>query len=203
MKFEVSENVDLEEWWAVADGCEYATFFHTPAWAKIFAETYPNMEIAATKFIFDDRVVIFPMMKISQKMGLLDFSTYHSNAPGVYGGWISDKPLTTEQAIGITAWVIKRTKRLIWRINPFNRSLENLNLSEYGEIKEDFTQYLDLNVGYENLRPKFSRGHKNDINRALRKAVKFKIAKTIEDWQGFYQVYLDSVVHNLSSFKVP
>lgn len=193
MKFEVSNNVDLQEWQQIANQCEYATFFHTPTWFKIFAQTYPNMSIATVKFTFDDAIAIFPMMKISRQVGFWDFPTYISNPAGVYGGWISKQALNQKQSLEIINWVRKNRKNIVWRINPFDNSLLNLTLSKTIKFKEDFTQCLDLNVEHEKLRRNFSRGHKYNIRKAKRNDLNCKIAKTIEEWNEYYKVYQNSL----------
>ena len=64
------DNVSFEEWDQIADCCDYATFYHTPSWLRIFAKTYPNMAIATKKIVMDgEAIVILPLLKSKGKMG--------------------------------------------------------------------------------------------------------------------------------------
>lgn len=189
----VFNEVDFDEWQEIADKCEYATFFHTPTWSKVFAETYPEMEIATKKFVFGDGArVILPLIKTKTMKRL--FSSYISNVAGVYGGWISDGFLSGEQINKIVRWINKNIKNFTWRTNPFDISLEKA-LKEFRitNMKKDFTQYLDLRDGFKSIRSNYSRGHRHNINKAEKMGVYIKVAETIEDFKEYYQVYQDSL----------
>ncbi len=193
MQFQIQEDVDFEEWQRIADQCDYATFFHTPMWSKIFSDTFPNMEIAAKKFTFDDDTfVIFPMIRMAQSSPLQP-PMLISNAAYVYGGWICASQLSSEYGVKIVEWIKENIKNLFWLTNPFDKSLVDLDLSSVGEIQEDFTQYIDLSIGYETIWQQFSRTYRQEVNQAQRKGVTFRIAKSIEDWREYYEVYQDSI----------
>ena len=189
----VFNHVDFDEWQEIADKCEYATFFHTPTWSKVFTETYPEMEIATKKFVFDDGArVILPLIKTKAIRGL--FSSYISNVAGVYGGWISEEKLSEQKIKEMMKWINKHLKNLIWRINPFDISLEKtLKGFEITNMKKDFTQYLDLRDGFENIWKKYSKGHRYNINKAEKMGVYAEVAKTIEDFKEYYNIYQDSL----------
>lgn len=188
----VFKHVDFDEWQEIADKCAYATFFHTPTWSKVFAETYPEMEITTKKFVFDDGTsVILPLIKTKAIRGL--FSSYISNVAGVYGGWISDGFLSGERINKIVRWINKNIKNLTWRINPFDLSLEKLLKGFKTNMKEDFTQYLDLRDGFKSIWSNYSKGHRYNINKAEKMGVYTKVAETIEDFKEYYNIYQDSL----------
>ena len=206
--FKVQKDIDINDWQKIADKCDYATFFHTPLWSKIFTETFPHMKIAVMKFTFeDDTLVVFPMIRMAQlrmaqlrmaqlrmaQPGPLQPSTHVSNAGYVYGGWICNHQLTFEQGMKIVVWIKKNIKNLYWLTNPFDKSLVNFDFFGVGEIKDEFTQYIDLSLGYETIWKQFSRTHRQEINKAQRKGVTFRMAKSIDDWRKYYAVYLDSI----------
>ena len=195
MTFKVIHEVDRDEWQEIADCCEYATFFQTPLWYEIFAQTYPNMSIATKKFIFDNQqVVIFPVMKMLKYLRFINVSKYISSPAWVYGGWISKTTLEKKQCLDIIKWVKNNLGDLFWRINPFDRSLLNDDFSNYQfQQKKDFTQYLDLTIGYEKIRKNFSRGHRKNINKAKRLQVEHIIATNKDHWQQYYQLYQDNL----------
>ena len=45
----VFNQISCDEWQETANKCEYATFFHTPAWSRNFIKTYPRFKIATKK----------------------------------------------------------------------------------------------------------------------------------------------------------
>ncbi len=192
MIIEVREEIDYEEWQRVADQCDYATFFHSPMWSKIFSDTFPHVKVATKTFILEKNTcVVFPMIQMAAT-GLLQPPTFISNAAYVYGGWICAKQLVTEQHLDIIKWTNENIKNFIWSSNPYDQSLLGVDLSDVGEIKNDFTQCMDTSVGYDAIWRKISRSHRKDIKQAQRKGVTFKIATCIEDWQEYYRVYQDS-----------
>src|SRR5690606_40368798 len=54
VRFEVSRTVDRDQWQAVADSCEYATFFHTPWWPMPFLAADSSMRDRTLTFRFED-----------------------------------------------------------------------------------------------------------------------------------------------------
>ena len=50
----IIKNPTFKFWEEVARACDYATFFHTPTWAKITEKSHPSYRIATKGFIFDD-----------------------------------------------------------------------------------------------------------------------------------------------------
>ena len=136
----VFSRVDFDEWQEIVDKCEYATFFHTPTWSKVFAETYSEMEIATKKFIFSDGArVILPLIKMKAVKGL--FSSYISNAAGVYGGIISEGQIKENQINEIFACLAKGN---IANISIIGNPFFDYDLPKQFIITEDFTQIIGL-----------------------------------------------------------
>lgn len=85
----IIESPSIELWKEIADKCDYATFFHTPAWSKIFVNTYPIYQIATKAFIFDDGTrVILPLIQLKKFKNIA--RSYFSMPFNLYGGIISD-----------------------------------------------------------------------------------------------------------------
>ena len=187
----VFDQIDFAEWQKVADKCEYATFFHTPIWSRVFVKTYPKMRIATKKFVFDDGAeIILPLIKI-KKIGL--FNSYISNAAGTYGGWISEKDLSKKQINEIIKWMNKHLIFFTWRINPFDKKLYDI---EIPNARYDFTQYLGLKQGFDSIYKLWAKGHSSAARKA-RKARKEEIivkeAKLWEEWKQYFEIYQDSL----------
>jgi len=189
---QVFDQASFDEWQKITDKCEYATFFHTPVWSKIFVETYPKMRIATIKFVFGDgSVVVLPLVKIKKRMGL--FNSYLSNAAGTYGGWISEKDLSERQINEIIKWINKNLKNLTWRINPFDEKLRDVNIPN---TQKDFTQYLDLKQGFNSIHKLWTKGHSSAVRKARKarkEGVLIKQASLWEDWQKYFEIYQDSI----------
>jgi len=188
----VFNEVDFEEWKEIADKCEYATFFHTPTWSKVFAETYPEMEITTKKFVFNDETkAILPLIKVKTVKGL--FNNYLSNVAGTYGGWISNKNLSNKQINIIIQWINKNLKNLVWRINPFDSSLRAIPLPR---VKSDFTQYLDLKNGFDSIYKLWTKGHASATRKARKahkEGVTIKESGLWKEWKQYFEIYEDSI----------
>jgi len=185
----VLKNTNFDEWQEIANKCEYATFFHTPIWSRIFTQTYKNIHIVTKKFLFDDETkVMFPLVLTKNAKGL--FNVYISNVGGVYGGWISDKNLSEQQNDEIVKWINKYLKNFEWRINPFDK---NLHLPSMLNIHQDFTQYLDLRRGFDSIYKSWTRGHAWGARKASKEGVIVREAKDWKDWKNYFVIYQDSI----------
>ncbi|MFZ2969791.1 MAG: GNAT family N-acetyltransferase [Minisyncoccia bacterium] len=184
----VCDHVNFGEWQEIAEKCDYATFFHTPAWSKVFAKTYPKMSIETKKIIFDDgKAIIFPLVR-RKAAGIFD--TYSSNIAGVYGGWIARRNISKEQIDLVTEWANKNFSNFTWRINPFDHSLKGLGDAI---TRKDFTQYIDLRQGFDHIYEKWTRGHASAVKKAQKDGVTVKQADSWAEWEKYFEIYQDSI----------
>jgi hypothetical protein len=187
----VFNEVDFEEWQEVADKCEYATFFHTPTWSKVFAETYPEMEIATKKFVFDDGTrVILPLIKTKAIRGL--FSSYVSNIAGVYGGIISEREIKEEETNEIFT---RLTKGNIANVSVTGNPLFDHNLPKQFKTKEDFTQIINLGRDEKEIWADYKHDSKTrpKIKKAERAGVVCKEANNFDEWKEYYSIYQEAL----------
>jgi hypothetical protein len=184
------QNVDIDEWQAVADKCEYSTFFHTPAWFRVFTETYPNMKIATNMFILDNGTkVILPLMRSTSGKGFL--SSYYSNIFGVYGGIIAEKKITSEDLSKIFNSIIKKD---ILSISIIGNPFYDYELPDKFKIKSDFTQVVVLNKSEKEITDSYNRGVKRWINKARKNGITCREAYNDEgEWKNYYSVYSESL----------
>lgn len=185
----VFDVVDFKEWQEIAGKCEYATFFHTPSWAKVFSESYPNMEIATKKFIFDDSTrVILPLIKRNAMKGFA--SCYVSSIAGVYGGVISDGKINEKKISEIFTYLIKWNTLDVSIIgNPFF----DYSLPKRFKVKEELTQVLEIGKPEEEIWVGYAHSVKNQINKASKSGVMCREAKTLDEWKEYYSIYQESV----------
>ncbi len=186
--FQVFDRVDFNEWQKVVNQCRTATFFHTPAWYKVFSATYPAMKIATKKFLFDDgNVAVFPLMqqKIMRGLG----KQYLSSPAGCYGGWINDHPLTVEQVSALLDWTAQYFKNIVWRINPLDE--KQPHIARFYETRDDFTEMLYLkNFQDEDaLRCHYKNSVRNKINKGTRANFSVTLAQEWEEWEQYVCLY--------------
>ncbi len=95
-----------EEWDAIWNGCEYATFFHSREWAGIWhAYTDGKMSPAPQTITFSDGKKC--LLPISSQKVLKGLKTVGISSPaGTFGGWISNDKLSTEHSTLITNYMI-------------------------------------------------------------------------------------------------
>jgi hypothetical protein len=183
------ENPTLELWSQVVLRSEYATFFHTPTWAQIIVETYPEFHIATQGFVLDDgAVAIVPMVSTVERNGY--FKWYESMFPGGYGGVIAERNLTQAETDQIFEQLADcHTVYIHIMGNPYT----DMNLPSRYKCSEHFTHVLPLDQGLDAILNNYRSGHKYSIKKARKLAVEIGVAESEEDWRAYYAAYEDSL----------
>jgi len=183
-----------EKWDSVWNDCPYSTYFHSREWAEIW-EAYTEGRMTPTPIAIefsDKKDAILPLSREKVLRGLL--TRYYSSPAGTFGGWISPDPLGHSHKTLLIKLILKEYPDLIWRTNPY---ANNIELDSHIAGTEDETYALNLTVGYEKIYREWSKGQAG-IARKARKAqkagVQIVVADTLEDWQGYYKIYLNSLV---------
>jgi hypothetical protein len=176
------------EWQEICDQCPYATYFHTPEWARVFsAYMQGRMRPWPRKIIFTDGgIAIIPLSRISYFNGLL--KQYESSPAGTFGGWLSKQELSPGHARELVRYM-QNHKNLTWRENPYDPCLRDIEIKG---ANNDFTQTIDLRRSYDEVKRSASKTHKNLTNRAIRSGVSVSVADSKEQWQRHFQGYLAS-----------
>ncbi|MCL2218918.1 MAG: GNAT family N-acetyltransferase [Chitinispirillia bacterium] len=184
-----------ERWLEVAKACPCATYFHTPYWYELIA---PGQRHIAVDVTFDDGVsAIIPIAKIKRAWGLL-MDHFSSPPGGAYGGWFSASALNAGH-IRTLAKILTSHKNLTFRINPFDNSQTSLLTvtmpapSSSIMLMNDFTHTLDLTKGRAALLQGMARGHRSAAKIAERGGIVIKTAETVDEWEKYYGLYMDSV----------
>jgi hypothetical protein len=177
-----------DEWEHACRSCDYATFFHTPAWVDLFTKTTGTAMLpAAEAVIFSDGVeAILPMARRRYPGGLLPL--YWSMPAHTFGGWVSADVLTKEHA-GLLAGVLLKRSNLIWRENPYDAALKSISLSS---AREDFTQAIDLSQGFEAAADRFDHAHRKAVRKAAAAGVAIAEAVHFEEWESYFSLYESS-----------
>lgn len=184
-----------EEWAALWQECDHATYFHSPEWARLWADHGAGRTRPAPKRIefSDGRSALVPLSHESKLGGLL--SRYVSSSEGTFGGWLSSEPLQIEHALVLLDWLLKgQGKNLVWRMNPYDELAFQAGRIRGIECRADETHALDLRVGLDALFKRFKAPFRSHIRKALDKgAFEVAPAKTLDDWRAYYRVYQDSL----------
>lgn len=180
----------FDEWEEVAENCEYATFFHTPHWYRLFADTYPYMKIHTQKLTFTDgKSAILPLMEIS---GTRFRKKFISGPAGVYGGSISTDTLSQQQVNDIFHFIKNKIRTISLRLNPFT-TLPSTKPFNQTQMTPDSTQVIDLSPGFKKVVKKWTKGHYSAAMQGKRKGVTVRQAEREKDWKAYYDCYADSI----------
>ncbi|MCX8045022.1 MAG: GNAT family N-acetyltransferase [Desulfobacterota bacterium] len=179
--------VSTDLWHTLAQQCPWATYFHTPAWAQTIAASIPGMRVHGIGF-FDDMAgpVVLPAVARTKKRLLHTITEYKSMEPGVYGGFLAEKPLTPEH-------VSRMAEALCSLKHGAGRIVETpdmpLHLPPPFIAKTITTHRIILGRPYAEIAAAFSRGQKSNIRQALRKGVQIRMAQTEQDIKHYYCLY--------------
>lgn len=192
MKIEIEKSrpARLSEWWEIWNGCDYATFYHSPVWLLAYEELTGRKVRNAARYIrfSDDKVALIPVARCQRGAGLLRI--HHATPGGNYGGWISRDYLTQRHIELLIHHMKQRFANLIWRLNPLD---EQLNHEDLSHAHEDTTLMLDLGKGFDTIFSSWSQGstpNTRHIQRAHREGVKIREANEEADWHMYYGMFL-------------
>lgn len=178
------------EWDAAWLACDHATYFHSRAWAEIWAE-YRRGEIRPAPRVIefsDGSNAILPLCE-ERARGRGPRRTRSSPA-GCYGGWISEEPLGKAHAERLAAYLVDEVPGLVWRVSPWD-DLAVAATAGLGEAEQ--TRALRLEGGFEALASGFSSGARWGARRAAREGIEIGIAIDLEEWRAYYAAYVDSL----------
>ena len=183
--------VPTDFWQEVAEACPWATFFHAPAWAMLYAKTLPQYAVASRGFVMESGArAVIPFLAEEKKRFLKRETKLKSVEPGVYGGIIADQGLCQQEVDEIISHILKM-KNTGGRIvgNPF----KEFTFPSLFKKKELFTQAVDLSPGFDELWNRFSRGQKSNIRQAQRKNISIRMAHSEQDIETYFAIYLQTV----------
>jgi hypothetical protein len=186
----VIENPPIELWNQVISRSEYATFFHTPAWAHIIVETYPHFYIATKGFVLDDgTVAIVPLVAAAERNGF--FKWCESMFPGGYGGAVAERNLTQIEVDYIFQHLTDAQTAYIHVMgNPYARQ----SLPPGYNQSPSYTHVLDLAEGFDAVFRNCSKGHRYSAGKAKKTGIQVGVAETEEEYRlYYYQVYQDAL----------
>lgn len=186
MNYEVMTEVPLQLWDEVTQTCASATFYHTPLWSNVLAQTFPRWKPATWGIQFEDgNVAVVPMLRSALVPGL-PFHWYESMVPGAYGGPIFFRP--PQPAHFAAVWSeIHRLRNVLVMGNPFAEwQMPRL------EQRALLTHIVTLG-DFEQIFKRFSRGRRTAVRSGKRMGVKITVADFAEHCATYYDIYRDQL----------
>lgn len=174
-----------DEWDRMVDADESAVYFQTREWFDIWAD-YAGFRSDTRLIRFNNgKIVLLPLCHIRVLKGLMKV---HFLAPKGLGGFVTNDTLDDTEKRELFG-ILGRMKVLYCAANPYD-TLTN----EFDKFNtEDFTQFLDLSVGFDPIFKKWTWGHYSRARKGLREGLTAEPAKTEEDWKSFYGLYQDNL----------
>lgn len=192
MMIDYWSKVEDAVWWQVAEDCDYATFYHTPAWQYLVTESDPDFEPRTIGGkLANGTQFILPMMS-KKRRG--PFYGLASSIDIIYGGVIADGPITDVDLQQIYQHVIDKWQVISFRFLPPPSKPFDIELKNFYTVEgTDKTYLIPLSQGFEQIYNNYSRGHKSAIKKAVKAGVVVEVTEDIEDYRQYYEIYLDSV----------
>ncbi len=186
MKFIDSPSIDL--WNEVALKSTWATFFHTPTWAKIIVETYPQFKIATKGFDLDDgNFAIVPILASVERNNI--FMWLESTYLGGYGGVIATRVLTQQEINGIYKRLAAlRVAHYHFLGNPFSE----MDLPPAFQSSPHYTHVIRI-CSFDDLCVKIDRDKRAQVRKGKAKGTQTLLAATEEDYKTYFSIYEDTL----------
>lgn len=177
------------EWDRQLEACDYATFFHSRAWAEAWRDHMNGrLELRPRLLAFSDgSTAVLPLTESVEYRGLIRTSL--SSVGFTYGGWLAAEPLSDAHRVLLEDYIL-RARDLYWRINPF---VGLLSEGARARSVADDTHALRLNGDVDDVRRGMSKGHRAALKQAERAGVTVRCATERADWEQYYAVYRDSI----------
>jgi hypothetical protein len=183
------------EWQRFWEECSTSTYFHSPEWARLWAEYGRGRVRPAAKLVqfSDGAQALLPWCFESKARGLL--SRYVGSIHGTYGGWLSREPLHEKHAVRLVQWLTREQgKSVVWRMNPYDEGAFRAGVLEGLQCRSDVTHAIRLPRTSDELLKGFKASYRTQIRKALRSGeFSLSVASTLDDWREYFTVYQDSL----------
>lgn len=170
-------------WLDVARRCAYATYFHTPGWAKLMGAVHPSLRVATRCFrLSDGHVAVLPLLAYRHDV---IFRGFESMAPGVYGGPIAERPLT---AVEVDEILDSMRDRRLCHLRVFgNPYCDPFRCSR--EAASEFTHVIDLHDGFDAVFRRFNKNHRQSYRYGVESGLTLHRAETLQEFREYFNVY--------------
>jgi hypothetical protein len=186
-----TSEVDRSRWMAVARGCPYATFFHTPIWERVVLDAYPTYRSAALEAeLASGATAVYPLVEVPRKLkGAV--RGYLSTFAGCYGGPIAEAPVRPRDWERMHHLAHRRSTSRVWVTgNPLAPETRPPAVFR-GTV--DFTHILSLDSNFADVARGFKRDHRQDISKARKEDVVVEPASVLAEWEQYFGLYQAAV----------
>ena len=179
-----------EEWDAAWDACDYATYFHSRAWAGAWQTwTQGKYHPAPMRIRFEDGTSA--VVAASVRRGRLRIADVAELSPAsTFGGWLSADPLTADHVGELTRATLAMAPRVRWRLNPYDPLSASIAAPV---LADDTTQVVDLAGGFETVFRRWDQGQRQKVAQSRRAGVEVRLAQDSDGWRAYYDAYQDSL----------
>ena len=176
------------EWDAAWLASDHATWFHSRAWAEIWAEYRRGELLPAARVVelSDGRSALLPFSEERSRGS----RRLRASPAGTYGGWLAEEPLEKVHAERLLAYLTGEVPGLAWRVCPWDPLAAELTV---GMGEPETTRALRLDAGFEELQRRWSSGPRWGVRRARREGLEVGIATDLAEWRAYYALYQASL----------
>jgi hypothetical protein len=172
-----------QTWDAIWKADKYATYYQSREWAELWS-SYSNRRLqpAPLQFQFSDGVkVLIPFSRKTFPGGI--YKRYIASVPKVTtGGWLSKDTMTGHHISAVYEYLTQRYKNVTWRLNAFDPVTTECKLPSR---KSSDIHTVDLQDDFESVFKRFSKGHRQAVNKAEREGIRIEQSEKIEEWKYF------------------
>jgi len=181
---------DLPFWDDVVAQSPEATFYHTPLWHTIVADSFRSFSIATRGFVFEDGTrAVLPFVRTKSETFFKGKQRLKSSVCGGYGGIVSNKKLSRDQQARIYHYVTSSKASISIDCNPFS----DYTLPDFFQKKKDFAHVISLDRDEDAIYKTFSRKAKRGLKQAIKMGVTVRAARTESDICAYYTIYQDAL----------
>jgi len=176
------------EWDAAWLASDHGTWFHSRAWAEIWAEVRRNELLPAARIIefSDGRSALLPLTE--ERTG--SERRFRASPAGTYGGWLAEEELGKVHAERLFSYLIDEVPGLSWRVCPWDALAAEMAA---GQGEPESTRALRLDASFEEIERRWSNGPRWGVRRARREGLEVGIATDLADWRAYFALYQASL----------
>jgi hypothetical protein len=178
----------IQDWERLFAACDHATFFHSPAWSRIWEEyTQGQFEPAPKKVVFADGAVA--VIGITRRKATLAGGRDYLSPGSTYGGWVSQSRLTADQTAELSRIVMHRPS-IVWRRSPFDETALSQDIAG---ADMDSTHVIDLREGADDAQGRWRSPAARLVRGAKRRGLHVRQASSVQDWLSYDRIYRESL----------
>lgn len=177
------------EEWREAHESHGASYFHGPAWARLWERYTGGVTRPAPVAVelSDGASAVVGAVSVPTRIPAVRQATLSSE--GCAGGFVGTCPLGPEQRAAVARWLVDR-RGLLWRVGAVDADLHEV-VAPVGRTES--THLIDLADGAEGARSRFRSSAKRSARRAASAGVVVRRATDDRDWETYVRLYADTV----------